>query len=95
MGFRGADQIGGTMKIRAWHIGEYGEIYAAQSEEEVRNFLIGLIGETESKESIEDCFEELTPQELNQEVEFEGCKTTLRKVAEDCELPTQISTCYC
>jgi len=82
------------MQIRAWHIGEYGEIYAGISEDEVKAFLAGQIGQDEAAESLENCFEEIPSDALDREVEFEGRKTTLRKVSEQCQLPTQIATCY-
>jgi len=85
------------MKGSAWHIGEYGEIYAAENEEAVKRLLAGMIGEREAAQSIADFFEELTESDLNKHVWNEdGTETeeTLRQLIDSLTGPMQISSCY-
>lgn len=81
---------------RAWHIGEYGEIYVADSEGQVKDFLAKLVGEDEAAESISDCFEELGHTEMDTPIRMEDSEElyTLRNLAASCDEPMQICSCY-
>lgn len=89
--------------IRAWHIGEHGEIYAGRCDEEgIKQYLREICGEKDAADQIENCFEELPQEELDRERTMhcdetgKNYRTTLRKEAEEAgsALLTQISTLY-
>lgn len=85
--------------VRAWHIGEYGEIYGASSEEDVRNYFRKLVGNKEAEECFESEFLELSSEELDAVKDFnddgEIRQVSFRSLAlESVEWPTQISTTY-
>ena len=83
--------------IRIWCIGSDGtEYYAAHSEEEMCKWYIATVGAEMADEDLREYFRELSPEEMDAEVIFgdERAVTTFRKLAEACELPTQISTGY-
>lgn len=81
--------------MRAWHIGEHGEIYAAESAEGAKQLMFALVGEEEATEFIESCFEELTARELDREgPDCEGNVTSWRKILATVTFPQQIGTTY-
>jgi hypothetical protein len=90
--------------IRAWHIGKHGEIFAGRcTEEQMKQWFRELvsIGDdySEADERIDDCFEEISQEEMDVEREWidgdgKETRTTFRKEAEDGMLPCQISTTY-
>ena len=90
-------------KVRVWCIGSDGtEYFAAHSEEEMRQYYIDLMG-TGGRDQAEDdllnYFDEVPEEELDVEFNFNNDgtleRTTWRKlVAEEIDVPTQISTGY-
>ena len=87
--------------IRAWHIGEYGEIFAGRCDEDgIKQFVREECGDKDGQEQIDALCKEIPQEELDVErdwVDSEGdqIRTTYRKEAEGCcELPMQISTTY-
>lgn len=86
-------------ETKIWCIGaDRTEYYAAHSEEEMRQFYIGLVGKQQAEEDFEGCFEELAESELDAEFEMEEDgekrKTTWRKELIGAHIPCQISTGY-
>jgi hypothetical protein len=86
--------------IRAWHIGEHGEIYAGRCDEGgMKKFMLELCGPKDGQESIDSLFEEIDQDEMDVErdwIDGDGkeTRTTFRKEAEGEALPCQISTTY-
>jgi hypothetical protein len=86
--------------IRAWHIGEHGEVFAGRcTEEEMKQWYRELVATSTEpdygNECIAECFEELSPAELDAPIKFSHAMTTYRKEAEGClGLPCQIATMY-
>lgn len=86
--------------IRVWQIGTDGtEYYAARSEEEMKAYYRELCGSEDHCESdLRDHFEEIPAEQLDAEFDFEEdgkmIRTTWRKLAEQCDSPSQISTGY-
>ena len=86
--------------IRVWCIGPDGtEYYAAHSEEEMRDFYVGLVGKEEAERDLAEHFEEVPQAALDVEFQFDedGNKimTTWRKLIDSAiTIPTQISTGY-
>lgn len=85
--------------IGVWQIGGDGtEYYAANSEQELRDFYIGLVGKEQAEEDFTDEFRKLTDSEMDAEFDFNDDgdvrRTTFRKLANDAVLPTQISSGY-
>jgi hypothetical protein len=87
--------------IRAWHIGEYNEIYAGRCDEEgIKLFLHELCGKDAAVDSIESLFEEIPQDALDVEIDWrdsggDTIRTTLRREAESYKtLPAQIGTTY-
>ena len=87
-------------KIRAWHIGEYGEVFAGYSVKEVKDFYRKMIGKAdEAAEAIASEFREIPKSKMDSPFKFnedgETVTTTWRKLARRAiSLPTQISTAY-
>jgi hypothetical protein len=87
--------------IRAWHIGEHGEVYAGRcGEVAIKRWYRKLVGNRdEADECIASCFEEIPASEMKrvQNWDSDGRKhrSSFLKEAELCvELPMQISTTY-
>lgn len=83
------------LPVRAWHIGEYGEVYAAHSEEEIKAYYIGLVGRQQADEDFESEFRELTDEEMRAEVtDADGVSWSWLSIAQTVNLPEQIGTLY-
>ena len=95
--------------IRAWHIGEYGEIYAGRcTDEEIKQWFREQISSngdhSEADEQIAECFEEISQDEMDRERDWHSDdvpdgesadgRSNYRKEAEGGALPCQISTQY-
>jgi len=92
--------------IRAWHIGEHGEIFAGRCDEDgIKQFIRQECGDKDGQEQIDSLCEEIDQEEMDVERpwhfddapdgESEEGKSTYRKQAEECvSLPCQISTTY-
>ena len=89
-----------TTEIHVYHIGEYGEVFAAHSEQEVKDYYRDLYSYTqeEADKRFADEFREITdldtPFKMKDSDDGSEAMTTWRKLAEDCDLPTQLSTMY-
>jgi hypothetical protein len=86
-------------KMRVWCIGSDGtEFWAARSEEEMRECYIAEVGESQAKEDIEDGFDELSDERMDEEFDFNDngktVRTTFRKLAEKAEPGSMLSTGY-
>ncbi len=88
-------------RIRAWHIGEPGEIFAGRCDERgIKRWFAKLIGDSaDAKEQIGSFFEEIDQEELGTirpwNIDGKTVRTTYLKEAERCvELPMQIATTY-
>lgn len=84
--------------INLWRIGEESEIFAAHSEQEVREYYSKLAGKY-ADEGLQSLFEKIPDSELDSEFDFyddgEKRRTTLRKLAADIAIiPTQICSSY-
>jgi hypothetical protein len=84
--------------VKVWQIGPDGtEYYAAHSEEEMKKYYREICGSEEHcEEDLREHFEEITNLDAEFDFNDEGEKKrmTWRKLAEDQELPCQISTGY-
>jgi len=84
--------------LRVWVIGSDGtEVYAAHSEEEMKQYYREMCGTEEyCEEDLRDNFTEIT--NLDAEFEFNDdgntITTTWKKLAEESHLPCQLSTAY-
>jgi hypothetical protein len=86
-------------QVRVWQIGPDGtEYYAAHSEEEMKSYYRDLCGSEEyCEDNLKNYLEEVT--DLDREFQFNDdgkiTKTSWRKLAEEAQLPTQLSSSYC
>lgn len=87
-----------TKELHIYHIGEYGEVFAAHSEQEAKDYYRDLSSFTqeEAEERFADEFSEVADLDTPFNYNFdEGPSlTTWRELAEGCNLPTQLSTMY-
>lgn len=87
--------------IRAWHIGEEGEVFAGRCDEKgIKRYYKKLLGNRdEANKRIASCFVEIPQSELdeirNWNIDGDTVLSSYRKEAEKCvELPMQIATTY-
>ena len=85
--------------ISLWRIGEESEIFAAYSEEQVRDYYIKLVGNKEADEAFGCLFEKIPETEMDAEFDFnddgDKSRTTLRKLATGMAIvPTQVCSSY-
>lgn len=83
--------------VRVWSIGESSELFAAHSEEEMRNYYTKMVGKGDAERAFADHFEEQTDFESAYEYDDEGKKAllTLRDLINmNAPAPCQISSSY-
>lgn len=87
-------------ELHVYHIGEYGEVFAARSEQEAKDYYRDLSSYTqeEADKRFANEFAEITdldtPFKLKDSDDGTEEMTTWRQLAEDSDLPTQLSTMY-
>lgn len=84
-------------ELHVYHIGEYGEVFAARSEQEAKDYYTEMVGDKEeAEEAFNFEFTEITDIDTPIVMNMDGEKERLswRQLAEMTGVPSQLSTTY-